>query len=200
MISQRISGYVIIGLLILVGVFGFLYQGERVKTQALKTEIANINKDHAKEQADLIVEVATLNQKNRDREVFWQKEVTVAQQKHKEELNAIETRYLTNLAANNRLRDTVKTLNRKLSNYSRETVEGYAKTAANNLSECSSVTGELERLAYQYNSEIEFLLASWPSNDVGSGDNQDNNISDTRGNSENTTGSRTETRTMEVTN
>lgn len=200
MISQRISGYVIIGLLILVGVFGFLYQGERVKTQALKTEIANINKDHAKEQADLIVEVATLNQKNRDREVFWQKEVTVAQQKHKEELNAIETRYLTNLAANNRLRDTVKTLNRKLSNYSRETVEGYAKTAGNNLSECSSVTGELERLAYQYNSEIEFLLASWPSNDAGSGDNQDNNISDTRGNSENTTGSRTETRTMEVTN
>lgn len=165
---SRISSWIIIALVAVIAVLGFLYQGERVKTQSYKTEIEKINKKHADEQADLIAEVARINQENKETEVKWQRQIVIAQEKHKEEIHAIEAKYLNSLAANNRLRDTVSTLNSELSKYPRETVEKYAKTAANNLSECSAVTGDLERLAYQYNAEIELLLSSWPDSRTGS--------------------------------
>lgn len=84
------------------------------------------------------------------------------EQQYKEQINEIKLRYTTANSVNERLRDQIRILNGKLSELPRETVERYATTSADNLSQCSTTTAELEQLAYRYYSDYKRLYDLWP--------------------------------------
>lgn len=88
-------------------------------------------------------------------------EITKTESAFKVELNEIKSRYTAATLDNKRLLDKVNLLNSKLSTFTRATVEDYATTAGNNLAECSTTTVELERIAYEYNSELEHYRELW---------------------------------------
>lgn len=103
-----------------------------------------------------------LNSKNAELISKMEIEAAETESNFKVEINELKTRYDAVSLSNKRLRDQIGILNGQLSNYSRETVENYATTAANNLAECGQYTTELERLALEYNSEIERYQRLWP--------------------------------------
>lgn len=88
-------------------------------------------------------------------------EITKAESEYKVELNEIKSLYTAATLDNKRLLDKVRLLNSELSNLTRASVEDYAQTAGNNLAECSATTTELERIAYEYNSELEYYRSIW---------------------------------------
>lgn len=84
------------------------------------------------------------------------------EQDYKEQLNEIKLRVTTANSVNERLRDQIRILNGKLSELPRETVEHYATTSADNLSQCSTTTGELEQIALRYYTDYKRLYDLWP--------------------------------------
>lgn len=90
----------------------------------------------------------------------------LTEQQYKEKINEITLRVTTANNVNERLRDQIRVLNSKLSDLPRETVEQYATTTANNLSQCSTTTAELEQLALRYHSDYQRLYDLWPTKDV----------------------------------
>ena len=89
------------------------------------------------------------------------------EQDYKEQLNEIKLRVTAANSANERLRDQIRILNGKLSELPRETVEHYATTSADNLSQCSTTTGELEQIALRYYTDYKRLYDLWPNKDIG---------------------------------
>ena len=87
-------------------------------------------------------------------------------EKHFGELHALQTSYNSAIVNNNRLLGEIRNIDTKWQSYDDTTKQNYARTAANNLAECSATTAELERLAYGYNSEVEYLRSIFPKFDV----------------------------------
>lgn len=147
----------IIGLLVLLAL-GLGYKVHNLSNFITSSEVKTLQ-DKLKSEKESTEYVNTLRDK-------WKEDLVAANKKHQEELNEVRIRYDAAMSDNNRLRNTITTLNNNLSKLSRSTVESYAITAAHNLEECSGVTAEMEQLARSYNSEIEFLYTVWPKDTV----------------------------------
>lgn len=161
-LQAKITGGVFILLLVAVGILGFLWQSEKAITALTKTQMANLQKEQAEALVSATAEINRLNTENANLSLRYQQDINLANQKHKEAINAINAKHRDDVAANERLRNTISTLNTKLSSLSESSRKDYAITAGNNLAECSGVTVELERLARNYSAEIDFLLEAWP--------------------------------------
>lgn len=161
-LQAKIVGGMFFILLIAVGILGFLWQSEKVLTQKAKHDLITLQKEQAEALISAAAEINRLNTENVELSLQYEKAINIANQKHKETLNEINAQHRADLAANERLRNTISTLNTKLSSLSESSRKDYAITAGNNLAECSGVTVELERLARNYSAEIDFLLEAWP--------------------------------------
>ena len=106
--------------------------------------LEKINSEHAEEIAEMAMNALKV------------------EQDYKEQLNEIKLRVTAANSANERLRDQIRTLNGKLSELPRETVEHYATTNADNLSQCSTTAGELEQIALRYYTDYKRLYDLWP--------------------------------------
>ena len=111
--------------------------------------LEKLNSEHAEEIAEMAVNALKV------------------EQAYKDQINEIKLRVTTANTTNERLRDQIRVLNGKLSDLSRETVEQYATTSANNLAECSTITGELEQVALGYYTDYKRLYDLWPNKDIG---------------------------------
>lgn len=161
-LQAKVLGVIFIILLIVVGVLGFLWQSEKAITALTKTQMANLEKEQAQALTAATAEINRLNTDNANLSLKYEQEINLANQRHKEVVNEINAKHRADLVANERLRNTISTLNTKLSSLSESSRKDYAITAGNNLAECSGVTVELERLARSYSAEIDFLLEAWP--------------------------------------
>lgn len=156
--------YLSLIVLLLITVFGLNFSLAKEKTQALTLQ-HKLEQVNEKAKAQKIREtqiLAALNAENANKIAELKAKANAAENQHRKELYEIKSRYDTAVLANKRLRDQVNILNGKLSDYSRATVENYATTATNNLTDCSATATELERLALEYNSELERLRSIWP--------------------------------------
>lgn len=149
---------------LLVVIIGVVFAWQNSKNHVVElTHTIELNKAEKEIQTAREAKIlAELNAENAAKISALRVAAEKAEQAHRNELNEIKARYDAADLANKRLRDQVRILNSQLSGYTRETVENYATTAANNTVECSAVTAELERLALEYNSEIERLRSLWP--------------------------------------
>lgn len=163
---MKLSTKIYLGLIItlLLTVFGLNYSLTKSKheTSIVQLQLAKTVESAKTQKVRETQILATLNAQNASKIAEMNAKANAAEDQHRKELYEIKTRYDTAVIANKRLRDQVNVLNGKLSEFSRATVENYAATAANNLTECSSTTAELERIALEYNSELERLRTIWP--------------------------------------
>lgn len=158
--------YLSLIVLLLLTVFGLNFSLAKEKNQSLAVQL-KLEQVMEKAKAQKIREtqiLAALNAENANKIAEMNAKADAAENQHRKELYEIKSRYDTAVLANKRLRDQVNILNGKLSEYSRATVENYATTASNNLTDCSATTTELERIASEYNSELERLRSIWPTN------------------------------------
>ncbi len=163
---MRLSTKILLSLviLLLLGVFGLNFLLAKSKNENIATEL-RLEKVIESSKQQKIREtgiLAALNAENAAKIAAVNAKANAAEDQHRKELYEIKSRYDTAVIANKRLRDQVSILNGRLSDFSRATVENYAATAANNLTECAATTAELERLAFEYNSELERLRTIWP--------------------------------------
>lgn len=161
-LSTKIYLSLIVLLLLSVLGLNFLLAKSKNETTTVELKLAQ-TLETAKQQKVRETEIlAALNAENAQKIAEVTAKANAAEDQHRKELYEIKSRYDTAVIANKRLREQVNVLNGKLSEFSRATVENYATTAANNLTECSATTAELERLALEYNSELERLRSIWP--------------------------------------
>ena len=151
--------------LLLAAYFGFQYYSTKAAlaaTQVIlaKTESSALEREKVSQEA--LVHQQEQNKLKMDK---LYEQMAIADQHHKEEINEINTRYYHDMSDVDGMRNTIKTLNSKLSELPAETRDHYTATAANNLAECSAATVELEKVARGYYAELKAVLAKWPSNE-----------------------------------
>jgi hypothetical protein len=161
-ITTKVYVISIIGLLILLLITGVGWQISRNQISELQNQITTKQLQAENQKVRETATLAELNRKNAEEIAMMR--VTALEQEHqlRSQISEIKSQYDINMLANKRLRDQISVLNGQLSTYSRETVENYATTAANNLAECSVATADLERIALEYDREIVRLRDSWP--------------------------------------
>jgi hypothetical protein len=161
-LEAKIVGGVILVLLIAVGVFAFLWQSEKVLTVKAKNDLVSLQKEHSDALAGAAAKINELNTNNAELSRKAEEDLNKAHQEHKAAINEILIQHRADLATNERLRNTITTLNNKVSNLSDAAKTQYAITAGNNLAECSAFTAEVVKLARDYSAELDFVLAAWP--------------------------------------
>lgn len=155
--------YLIVISILLATIVGLCFAWQYAKDEAKDAQhslvIAKAKAVTQKERETRIL--AELNVEHATNITAMSLEIAKRETVYKEQLNEIKSRYTAATLDNKRLLDKVHILNSQLSTYTRATVEKYATTAGNNLAECSATTVELERIAYEYNNELEYYRDLW---------------------------------------
>lgn len=155
--------YLIVISILLATIVGLCFAWQYAKDEAKDAQhslvIAKANAATQKERETRIL--SELNEEYATNITTMSLELVKTETVYKAQLNEIKSRYTAATLDNKRLLDKVRILNSELSTYTRATVEKYATTAGNNLAECSTTTVELERIAYEYNSELEYYRDLW---------------------------------------
>lgn len=152
--------------LIVIGVLAFLWQSEKVAAGVAKNTLLTEQKAHSEQLVKNHDEIRKLESENHALSLSYADKLNKAHQEHKVQINEINREYTASLNRSVRMYDSIKASNDKLSSVTRSTAEEYARTAGNNLSECTAVTGELANLARGYNAEVIFYRNAWPTNPV----------------------------------
>lgn len=146
---------------VLLGVCLAWQQSKNVASEAEhKLELSKVNAVALKERETQLL--SKLNSDHAEEITAMALNALKTEQAYKEQIHEIKLRATTANSINQRLREQISTLNSKLSELPRETVEQYATTTADNLSSCSTTTGELEQIALRYYSDYKRLYDLWP--------------------------------------
>lgn len=90
------------------------------------------------------------------------REAEEALAKHIGELNDLQVKYNNELLANDRMRIAKDSVLAKWDSYDYATQSNYTRAAADGLEECIGFTTEVVKIAYDYNSELEYLRSIFP--------------------------------------
>lgn len=161
---KNISATVLSVLLVVAlgGCFAFYSMWQTEKLRHLKTtnDYSVFRKDVVEDKNKYMMEFAAIREEaNR-----WEREYRISLENYQKEINDVKTLHDNAIATVNSLRNAAQNHKSTVSTIPRETVEKIAVVGIDNSSECAAVTVELEKLIREYNAEIEFLLASWPTN------------------------------------
>lgn len=154
--SIKLSDIAILILAAIAIVLAVLLQMEKIQTSSLQDDVIKLEVS-IKTTERLNAEAAKTLKAQHERELARAKVESLEQQLLlKEKLNEIQAKYLAGLTDVDSMRKQISSINSKLADLSRTSLESYATTAGNNLVEAAGVTVELEKLAYSYYNEREY--------------------------------------------
>lgn len=95
-------------------------------------------------------------------ELDWKVKEQKAYEKYTQDIQAIHSQYADNLQLANRVQyHTTETI-KYMPTITRETLEAYATAQSNGVSECTALLTEADRIAREYDAEIERIIKSYP--------------------------------------